>query len=191
MAADILPTILAGALQPNRAGHRPAEGATASHTLGGHHLVKKWNPPTSTARSMLRPTRAWVLGLTRAVHRLWPSPASSSASTSSLAALSNRADHDLIHCRERVRVSNVAVDVGAHTAKVVQELAQAMLGVLGGLRVDGGAAGGGRDRSGSGEAGGEVSMVGVGNQQVERAGARLPALADRLGGSASASVWWR
>lgn len=87
----------------------------------------------------------------------------------------------LIHCRERVRVSNVAVDVGAHTAKVVQELAQAMLGVLGGLRVDGGVAGGGRDRSGSGEAGGEVSMVGVGNQQVERAGARLPALADRLG----------
>jgi hypothetical protein len=57
----------------------------------------------------------------------------------------------LIHCRERVRVSDVAVDVGAHTAKVVQELAMAMLGVLGGLRVDGGVAGGGRDRSGSGE----------------------------------------
>jgi hypothetical protein len=51
----------------------------------------------------------------------------------------------LIHRLDRVLVPEVAVDVDAHVTKVVQELAQPMLGVLGGKRIDGRVAGGGSD----------------------------------------------
>jgi hypothetical protein len=57
---------------------------------------KKWNSLLSTARSRVRPGRAVVRGLTRAVQTLRPSPAASaSASSSSLltsAAIRSRND---------------------------------------------------------------------------------------------------
>jgi hypothetical protein len=71
----------------------------------------------------------------------------------------------LIHRLDRVLVPEVAVDVDAPATKVVQELAQPMLGVLGGQRIDGRVAGGGSDGSTPGDAGGEVGRLGVGTSR--------------------------